>query len=51
MRVMGLCTKLAGKLVNVCKVKYGNEHPDVAKGLNNLAGLLKAQVWLAGFCC
>ena len=29
----------------------GNEHPDVAISLNNLAVLLSDQVRLAGFCC
>ena len=29
----------------------GNEHPDVAQSLNNLAQLLYDQVRLAGFCC
>ena len=29
----------------------GNEHPDVAQSLNNLAELFWAQVRSAGFCC
>ena len=29
----------------------GDEHPDVAQSLNNIAELLSAQVRLAGFCC
>lgn len=39
---------LCEKLVEICKAKYGDEHQIVASGLNNLAGLLKAQVGLAG---
>lgn len=37
--------------IAIWKKVHGDEHPLVATGLNNLAGLLRAQVRLTGFSC
>ena len=43
--------KLQREGLKISEKVYGKEHPDYALKLNNLAGLLRAQVQLVGFCC
>ena len=48
---MDKAERLMREAIGISEKVYGKEHPDYALKLNNLAGLLIAQVRLAGFCC
>ena len=48
---LGKAEPLTRECLRIMRKVHGNEHPLVAVSLNNLAGLLKAQVRSAGFCC